>query len=420
MDQALSQLQALGSACSARSKQQGKQQSKQLLHALVNVSNKQWDAFFQGSASTDGAAVRILAALQPQLQLPHPYDSVTATCMAFQLLERLLHYFGTTRGHEQQCQLAAQQKAKQQPAAATDGPDEQQSRDTNTPAPCEDSSLGTEQLQVLCHLHACAGLCWQAIVSKPTDLGLARHFLQSHASAQSCLVLIHQYCTAAGIGQELQQLLVSLLLHGTVMQLCPAQAAGKGGAAAASAEAASAAAAPDLVLVKQEPCSQAAAESPPAGSTQSVQHKQQLWMLKSSTAKQPAVPLLSSLKALMRSSKAYNAAARAAQRASNINSNNSGSSTPRGAASTPRGAAGARAGSPAGPLHAAVSAAELARAEELSVSGVKAWGLIASEMGPKLLDKAVGQPMLDVSGGCGCLLLLPGPPACMRCIAAVV
>jgi hypothetical protein len=398
MDQALSQLQVVGSACSARNKQQGKQQSKQLLHALVNVSDQQWDRFFEASGSPERAAVKLLAALQPQLQLPHPYDSVTATCMGFQLLERLLNYLASKHAQEQQIHSAAKQKAnEQQPVAAIDGPDAQQSRDTNTPA---DSvlarGLDTEQLQLLCHLHACAGLCWQAIVSKTTDLGLARHILQYHASAQACLVLIQRYCTAAGIAQELQQLLVSLLLHGTVLQLCPAQTACKGdAAAAASATAAADASAPCLILVKKEPDSQATEKDTlQAGSAQTLLHQQQQLTLRSSPQqKQPAVPLLASLKALMRSSKAHNAAARAAQRASN----SSGSGTPRGAAASTPGAAAAGASSPGGPLHAAVSTAEVARAEELSVSGIKAWGLIASALGPKLLDKAVGQPMLDVS-----------------------
>jgi hypothetical protein len=31
------------------------------------------------------------------------------------------------------------------------------------------------------------------------------------------------------------------------------------------------------------------------------------------------------------------------------------------------------------------------------LSGIQAWGLIGAQLGPRLLDKSVGQPMLDVS-----------------------
>lgn len=391
MQQALTQLQSLGSARSAHNKQA----SKQLLHAVLSANPKHWRSFFDECQSIEAASTQLLSAIQPHLQLPHPYDSVTATCMAFQILERLMQHLAAQQQQQQKQQqfAGAQHKVKQEQLQAADGPDEQQSRDTNTTAAPAQHPAGNhspQQLQLLCQLHACAGLCWQAIVAKPSDLGLARHVLQYHAAAQSCLVLIHAYCRTAGLQQQLQELLVSLLLHGTMLALCPADPAAGPTQAAAKG----------LVLVKQEPSSQTS-NAPDQTRTQDLQHLQQQLMLKASPAhpKQPTVPLLASLKALMRSSKAHAAAAKAAQRAANTSTSTPQSAASAGSKGAMRSPApgAAAAASPAGPLQVAVSAAGAARAEELSMSGIKAWGLIAAELGPKLLDKGVGQPMLDVS-----------------------
>lgn len=385
MQQAVTQLQGLKG--SAGSQAHRKSASKQLLHTLLNASPKQWDSFL----GADGAILQLLAAVQPHLVLPHPYDSVTATCMAFQILDRLMQHLCSTQQQKQQPQPQA-------PAAA-DGPDAQQGRDTDSTHPAGTAS-SQHQPQLLAQLFACAGLCWQAVVARPTELGLARHILQYHAAAQACLELIHRFCTAAGISQQLQELLVSLLLHGKLLLLqCQASAQDQ--------------AAGGLVAIKQEPAAVQAGDSDQTRSGQQQQQQDQTrGLLQESkpqavltvipaTAKQPAVPLLASLKALMRCSKAHAAAAKAAQPAGN-DTNSSSSTTQAGAASsraaTPgRSPSGAAAAAPCGLLQAAVSAASAARAEELSVSGIKAWGLIAAQLGPRLLDKSVGQPMLDVS-----------------------
>jgi hypothetical protein len=402
MEQVLLQLQSLSTACAARNQ---KQQSKQLLHTLLNVDQTQWDSFFNAYTTPDEAATQLLSVLQRHLELPHPWGSITATCMAFQLLEHLMQHLCQQSSSAQQ---QAQHRVKQEQLdAAAEGPDSQQGRDTSLSAvPAQNCPAGPipvhsmQQLQLLCHLHACAGLCWQAAVTKPSDLGLARHTLQYHAAAQASAVLIYRYCSTQGIQQQLQELLLALLLHGRAHQLCPADqaaapatAAGKAGTAAAVSG--------TIVLVKQEPSSQAAlpctkGDQARTDDTNSYAQQQQLSMLTdSSTApKQPTVPLLASLKALMRSSKAFTAAAKA--------SNRNSSSTPPPQQPTSTGAAGAAAGadvsrSPSAALQTAFSASAAARAEELSVSGIKTWALVASQLGPNLLDKAVGQPMLDVS-----------------------
>jgi hypothetical protein len=366
-----------------------KQASKQLLHAVLSASPKHWRSFLDECQPTGSASTQLLSAIQPHQQLPHPYGSVTATCMAFQILERLLQHL-IAQQQNKQPQAGSQYKVKQEQLQAADGPDEQQSRDTNTAATsaqhAEGSISSPQQLQLLCQLHTCAGLCWQAIVAKPGDLSLARHVLQYHSAAQSCLVLIHTYCRTAGIGQQLQELLVSLLLHGSMLTLCPTDEAA-GGTAQTAAK--------GLVLVKQESSSQTSNAADQVR-TQDLQHAQQLVLKAGPAPKQAAVPLLAGLKALMRSSKAHAAATKAAQRAAKTSASTSqlaASAGPKGATRSPAPAAAA---SPAGPLQASVSAASAARAEELTASGIKAWGLVAAELGPTLLDRAVGQPMLDV------------------------
>jgi len=363
MEQLLTKLLGIGTAHTAHKKQQ----CKQLLHALLNVSQKHFEGYVCAPDTYISHSKQLLKVLQPHLQLPHPYGSITATCMAYQILERLLQHL---------C-AQAQHTIKQEQLQPCEGPDEQQSRDTNTAAPPAHCPADPG---LLCQLHACSGLCWQAIVSKPSDLGLARHVLQYHAAAHSCLVLIHQYCKPAGIGPQLQELLLGLLLHGTLLQLSTADSA-------AAAAASKASGLPGFVVIKTEP-------------TTASQHNQQQDQT-AAAGQPPAVPLLAGLKLLMRSSKAHAAAAKASTR----------SRTPQpadpaphhgasGTTATAAAAAGAGAGgrSPAGgALQSAVAATVAARAEELSVSGIKAWGLIAAELGPKLLDKAVGQPMLDVS-----------------------
>jgi hypothetical protein len=393
MQQAVTQLQGLQSSAGSA---HCKTASKQLLHSVLTSSSKQWDSFIGANGRSEAASLQLLAAVKPHLALPHPYGSVTATWMAFQILEHLMQHLCST---QQQLQQAA--------ASAVDGPDAQQSRDTNSATPPAGLTAGPQhQLQLLAQLYDCAGLCWQAVVARPTELGLARHVLQYHAAAQACLQLIHRYCTAAGIGQQLQELLVSLLLHGNLLLLqCPAPA--QGGQQSAGG----------LVAIKQEPADVQAADSSQNRSGQQQQDRKRSRLQDSkpqavltcapAPSKQPAVPLLASLKALMRSSKAHAAAAKAAaQRAgNNSNTDSHSSTTPQAraaasskAATTPgRSPSAATAAAPGELLQAALSAASAARAEELSLSGIQAWGLIGAQLGPRLLDKSVGQPMLDVS-----------------------
>lgn len=367
MEQLLTKLLSLGTAHTAHNKQQ----CKQLLHALLNVSQKHFEGYISASDTYVSRSKQLLKVLQPHLQLPHPYGSITATCMAYQILERLLQHLCAK---QQEIRAQAQHTIKQEQLQPCEAPDEQQSRDTNTAAPPAHCPADPG---LLCQLHACAGLCWQAIVSKPSDLGLARHVLQYHAAAQSCLVLIHQYCKPAGIGPQLQELLLGLLLHGTLLQLSTADSA--------AAVTLKAAGQPGYVVVKTEP-------------TTASQHNQQQDQT-AAAGPPPSVPLLASLKLLMRSSKAHSAAAKASTHSRTLQPTDPAPNHCKNGTTTAAAAAGAGGGgrSPGGALQSAVAATVAARAEELSVSGIKAWGLIAAELGPKLLDKAVGQPMLDVS-----------------------
>lgn len=293
---------------------------------------------------------------------------------AYQLLEHVLSYL-YCRQHtwqQQQQQLGGDATtaaaAKKQPQdsrsrrAASSAADSRQGRDTDArdaamaPRPAQ----ATMQ-QLLVALHACAGATWQALVHKPSDLGVAVYVLQAHEHARRCMLLLLRICSAAGLREEMRQQLRSLLLSGAVWRLQLAEASH---ADTAEGTGEAGAAAQVLVVVKQEPpLSQdagATSSSTPAGGPQQL-----------------AVPLLHSLQQLMACCKAYSAAAK------------------RQSATATAGAAGPGSSKPV------VSPAEACcardRAESLSVAGVGTWGLVAHVLGPHMLDKAVGQPLLNVS-----------------------
>lgn len=378
MEQAISQLEKLTAQAQHANTAAGKQRCKQALHTLLNASQQQFSSFLDDGSSSplqQSASSQLLAALQPHLHLPNPYDSITCTCMAFQILERVLQHLCSQ--HQQQQQQGDLRHVKPEQPANAAAPDEKQGRDTssssNTPA-VGAGSKKQQQLLLCQQLHACAGLCWRAMVSKPSDLAFAHHALQYQRAAQDCAVLIHAYCRTAGGGDmpaQMQEALVGLLLHGSMQGFLRPAADSTTRAAAKAASGAAL-----LVAVKQEEGKEAAATS-------------------------VGVPLLASLKALMRSSKAYTAAAKAASASKRGGGSSGGARAttppPNNAGAAGGGASGGAASTPVSTNTPMLSATWAARAEELSVSGIKAWGLVAAELGPRLLDKAVGQPMLDVS-----------------------
>jgi hypothetical protein len=277
---------------------------------------------------------------------PHPLGSLTSTGWAFSTLHHALQYLCARQ------QAWKQQQADQQRRRRCSS-DSRQGRDTDTaPAAGVGAALaalqpspakGTQQ-QLLCLLYACTAAAWQALASNGSDLGLAGHVLQNHAAARRCMPLLQRYCRAAGLVTELQQQLLALLQQGAAEVLAPSKPAqaGKAGKHVSGG----------LVLVKQEPHSSqdaagAAAQQQPDG----------------------PVLLLQSLKSLMGCSKAHAAAAKRQQ----------------------PGGGGGSGGTPA------AAAALSSNAQELSVAGVQTWALIPPVLGPAMLDKAVGQPLLDVS-----------------------
>jgi len=239
-----------------------------------------------------------------------------------------------------------------------------------------------EEQKVAGRLLACFESVWVArlyVAGSLQDAGPASQSLHLQASAHCCLQLIHQYVTAAGAGEPLQQQLLALL---------SGAASGSHLTAAAAATAATSAA----VEIKIEP-----------GVNQQQQQAIKLfdrlsWLVKAAST----IHKHKHFEVQRRSH------SRQATRKSPVKAPRTCSPSPATAAlpaehtatgsEAPSGAAAAAAAAPVPAAVDAESAYVVLQqvSVELSVSGVEAWGLAAHQLGPLLLDRTVGQAMLTV------------------------
>lgn len=330
------------SATRALSKQQvpAKQLCKHLLHTLQQLKPQQLQAWI-GACSRKSPAgcnvLQLLGALLPQLQLPHPLQSLTITKTAYQLTERLLgHILEQQDGWQQawqQAQHAAVAVTHEDDSEDDAAPDSQASRDrkaaaVNAAAAAAGTAAAVTQQQLLQQLHCCAALLWHARLHLEGDLqhaATARFSLQLHKHAHAGLQHVQAYCTKAGISKQVQQMMQQLLLTGTAQALDFTVAMNG-----------------TIEVVKQEQ------------QTQPDQQHQRL-------------PLLKKLERLLKAT----SEAQAKPSASSASSKAVTSAT--------------------------VVDAVLQMTKGLAVSGVQAWGLAALQLGPLMLDKSVGQPLLTVS-----------------------
>jgi hypothetical protein len=361
-------------ASTSSSQAPAKELAKHLLHVLCQVSDQQlhryFDQFdFSCKRPAGTAALQLLGLLLPHLQLPHLLKSLTASSLAFQMTARVLrHVAAQQQVWLQAWQLAGKGSSAVDVADPNDEqvPDSQASRDNHTPTGRTAAAAAAEaavsklaaaqtQQQLLVRLHECAALLWCGRLHMAGELG----------NVALCRFSLQLQQSAH---EGLQQLHIYCNRAGITpqMQQQLQQLLVKGSA-------------PALVLKEGlEAAAAAALQQNSKAAARKVGYP-------SSEQQQGSVPaqhpLLQNFKQLLGAVKA------AQQLAAGIGSSGGD------------------------------AAALLQVAADVAVSGVQAWGLAAQQLGPLMLDKSVGQPLLTVRGKRDLVMIIN---CCCCCVCVVV
>jgi hypothetical protein len=361
-------------ASTSSSQAPAKDLAKHLLHVLCQVSNEQLHRYFgqfdfscKRPAGT--AALQLLGLLLPHLQLPHPLNSLTASSLAFQVTARVLRHVTTQQQAWQQAWHFAGKGSSAVDVTNGDDeqvPDSQASRDNHTPtgraaassaAAVSKLAAAQTQQQLLVHLHECAAQLWCGRLHLAGELG----------NVAMCRFSLQLQQSAH---EGLQQLHIYCSRAGITpqMQQQLQQLLVKGSA-------------PALVLKEGlEAAAAAALQQNSKAAARKVAYPSTEQQQGSAPAQHP---LLQNFKQLLGAVKA------AQQLAAGIGSSGGD------------------------------AAALLQVAADVAVSGVQAWGLAAQQLGPLMLEKSVGQPLLTVRGKRN-LVMISNCCCCCCCVCVVV
>jgi hypothetical protein len=331
-------------ASTSSSQAPAKELAKHLLHVLCQVSDQQLQCYFDQfdfscKHPPGTAALQLLSLLLPHLQLPHPLKSLTASSLAFQMTARLLQHIAEQQQAWQQAWMLVGGQQQQLKGSAKPGC---YSADTNG-----DDSQASRDNQPAGKARVAAAQTEQQLLVQLHQCAALLWHARLHLAGELSNVAMCRYSLQLhqSAHQGLQQLHTYCSRAGITqqMQQMLQQLLVQGAAAPLALKAGLEAAA---AAVLQQSC-KAASRGPGLEQQQQGSH-----------------PLLQDLKVLL-------GAAKAAQQMMKATSSSSSSS--------------------------ADAAALQQAAVELAVSGVQAWGLAAQQLGPLMLDKSVGQPLLTVS-----------------------